>query len=192
MNKSVVGAIVGGVILFVWSYLAWVILPLHGPSLHQIANEEAAIQALQSHLDGKAVYSFPRNPGMSADKSAMDGWTEKVKRGPNGLIVYDPAGVNSMMPSQMLSGLILDILSAWMVVWFLARSIALNASYLARVAYCGMFGVFSSLFTHLMAWNWMGFPIDYTSSMIIDAIVSWLLAGLGIAAIVKSPRLITT
>jgi hypothetical protein len=186
--KSIIGGIVGGVILFGWSFLAWVILPLHEPTLHKISDEEAVVSALQSHLGEKGVYALRKNPGMN-DKAAMDAWTEKVKRGPNGLIAYDPAGSDPMMPGQMAVGLVLDILAAWIACWFLARSIALNAPYLARVAYCGMFGVFISVFSHLMAWNWMGFPVDYTSAMIIDSMVSWILAGLGIAAIVKAPRL---
>ena len=191
MKKSIIGGIVGGVILFIWSFLAWVIMPLHEPTLHQITNEDAAISALQSHLDKRAVYVFPKNPGMAADKAASEAWTEKVKRGPSGLIVYEPSGTNPMMPGQMLIGLILDILAAWVACWFLARSIALNAPYIARVAYCGMFGIFVSVFSHLMAWNWMGFPVDYTSAMIIDSMLSWVLAGLGIAAVVKAPKLTT-
>jgi hypothetical protein len=192
MNKSVLGAIAGGVILFIWTFLAWTALPLHGPTLHQIGNEEEVIAALRSHLDKKAVYLFPGSPGAGADKAAQDAWEEKVRRGPNGYIIYDPAGADPFMPMQMLYGLILDILSAWVVCWFLARSVALNASYTGRVAYCAMFGLFSALFTNLMAWNWMSVAVDYTSAMIIDAIVGWILAGLGIAAIVKAPRLTTT
>ena len=192
MKKTVIGGMVGGIIIFVWSFLAFVLLPFHEPTFHQVTKEDEAIQALKSLLDQQAVYMLPKNPGMSADKAAMDAWEGKVKRGPIAMIVYNPGGVDPMMPRQMIIGLILDILAAWVVCWFLARSVALNAPYISRVAYCGMFGLFVSLFTHLMSWNWLGFPVDYTSAMIIDAILSWIFAGLGIAAIVKAPKLTTT
>lgn len=189
MKKTVVGGIVGGIILFVWSFLAWVLLPLHEPALHQITNEDAAILALQPLLNEKAVYIFPKNPGTSSDKAAMDAWEAKLKRGPSGLIVYDPSGSDPMMPGQMIIGLVLDILSAWLVCWFLIRSTAFNASFVSRVAYCGMFGLFVSLFSHLMNWNWMGFPVDFTSRLIIDSLLGWIIAGLGISAVVKMPQL---
>jgi hypothetical protein len=93
-----------------------------------------------------------------------------------------------MMPRQMAVGIILDIIAACIVAWFLARSTAMNATYLSRVTYCGMFGIFVTFFTHLSYWNWMGYPADFTTGLIVDAIVSWLLAGLGIAAVVKAPQ----
>lgn len=190
MNKTVLGAIIGGAILFVWSFMAWTVLPLHSPTLHRIGGEDEVVAMLRSHLEKKGVYMFPGSPG--AETGAEEAWAEKVKRGPNGYIVYDPAGADPFMPMQMLYGLILDILSAWVVCWFLARSVALNASYVGRVAFCAMFGLFAALFSSLLAWNWMGVATDYTSAMIIDAIVGWILAGLGIASMVKAPALTTT
>ncbi len=93
-----------------------------------------------------------------------------------------------MMTGHMAGGVLLDILSALVVAWFLARSTAMTSSYFSRVVYCGMFGVFVAVFTHLMNWNWMGFPMDFTSGLIIDGIVGLLLAGLGIAAIVNRQK----
>jgi len=51
--------------------------------------------------------------------------------------------------------------------------------------YCGVLGIFVSIVAHLTYWNWMGFPLDYTIAMMVDVIVGWILAGLGIAAVVK-------
>ena len=111
-----------------------------------------------------------------------------LKRGPTGMLVYDPAGSDPLMTSQMAGGLILDIFSAMVVAWFLGRSTAMNSSYISRVAYCGMFAVFVSVFTHLMNWNWMGHTMEFTVGLIIDGIIGLLLAGLAIAAIVKTPK----
>ena len=104
------------------------------------------------------------------------------------MLIYDPAGSDPMMSGQMVVGLILDILTAMVVAWFLIRSTAYGASYISRVAYCGMFGIFVAVFTHLMNWNWMGHPMDFTIGLIIDGILGLLLAGLAMAAIVKAPK----
>ena len=188
MKKTLIAGIAGGIILFIWSFMAWVLLPLHEPTMHKIPNEDAVIAALQANVTTKGVYIFPKSPGMNADKPTMDTWEQKLKRGPTGMLVYDPAGSDPLMTSQMAGGLILDIFSAMVVAWFLGRSTAMNSSYIARVAYCGMFGVFVSVFTHLMNWNWMGHTMEFTIGLIIDGIIGLLLAGLAIAAIVKTPK----
>ena len=186
MKKILIGGLVGGIILFVWSFLAWVILPLHTPTLHGITNEDAVISVLQQSLQSKGVYIFPHNPGMSAGEGAQSAWTDKMKRGPTGLIIYNPDGTDPMMPGQMIVGLILNVLSAVLVAWLLSRSTALASSYFGRVTFCGLFAIFVTLFDYLSMWNWMGYPQDFTVALILDSFIGWLLAGLGIAAIVKS------
>ena len=76
MKKILIAGIAGGIILFIWSFMAWVLLPLHEPTMHKIPNEEAVIAALQSNVTAKGVYIFPKSPGMSADKATMDTWEQ--------------------------------------------------------------------------------------------------------------------
>ncbi|MBI4548255.1 MAG: hypothetical protein HY707_09760 [Ignavibacteriae bacterium] len=184
MKKIILAAITGGIILWVWGFLAWVVFPLHKPSIRNISNEDAVIEVLRTNMDAKGVYIFP---GMPADynQASMEAYTQKYMRGPMGMIIYDPQGSDPMMASQFINGLIIFIISAFLAAWFLSRSTAAASSYFARVLFCGMLGIVVSVFTYLSAWNWMGYPLDYTTAMMIDAIVGWLLAGFGIAAIVK-------
>jgi len=186
MKKILLGGLIGGVILFLWSFLAWVILPLHSSSLHGIANEDAVITALQQSLSSHAVYMIPHNPGKDADLAAQNAWLDKMKRGPTGLIMYNPIGTDPMMPRQMIIGVILDFLAALLVSWLLTRSTAFGTSYVSRVSFCGMFALFVTVFDYLMMWNWMGYPGDFTIGLILDSFIGLLLAGLGIAAIVKA------
>ncbi len=187
MKKTLIASLAGGLVLFVWSFCAWVVLPLHSSSIKAIPNEDAFMSMMQQSAMSKSVYIFPSNPGMKADEAAATVWQEKMRRGPTGMLMYNPGGEDPMMTGQMVVGFILDVLSALLAAWFLARSTAVAASYMARVAYCGMLGIFVSVFEHLMNWNWMGTPTDFTTGLIVDSIISWILAGLVIAAIVKSP-----
>ena len=186
MKRTILAGLVGGLILFIWGYLAWETLPLHKPTLRTITNEDAVIDVLRNNINMKGVYLFPGMP-TSDDQAAMDTYTKKYKAGPLGMIIYDPQGADPMMVGQFIGGLIIFILSAYVAAWFLSRSTAAASSYIARVSFCGMLGIFISFFAHLSAWNWMGYPMDYTTAMVADAITGWLLAGLGIAAIVKTP-----
>lgn len=187
MSKLIIASIVGGIILFVWGWLTWSLIPIHNASISNIDNEEAVVSAMHVNMDKKGVYVFPGIP-TSQDQAAMDEYTQKMQQGPIGMIIYDPEGSDPMMPSQMIVGLLLTIISSFFTAWFLSRSMAAASTYIARVAFCGMLGVFISIVSHLTNWNWMGYPIDYTMSWILDSVIGWLLAGLGIAAIVKLPK----
>jgi hypothetical protein len=90
-----------------------------------------------------------------------------------------------MMPGQMIVGFINGVLSAMLAAWLLSRSTAASSTYFSRVAFCGALGIFASLVTHVVSWNWMGYPIGYTTGLITDAVVGWMLAGLGIGTIIK-------
>jgi hypothetical protein len=186
MKKMILGGVVGGLVLFIWGYMAWMVLPLHDASVRPLPAEDAVIAALQSNVPEKGVYMFP---GMAkgASDASMETWKQKVQRGPIGTVIFDPRGADPMMTDRMAPGFLICLLSALLAAWFLSRSTAVASSYVARVAFCGMLGIFLSLSTYLMMWNWMWYPLDYTTAMIADAIIGWLLTGAVIAAFVKSP-----
>jgi hypothetical protein len=186
MKKNIIAGVVGGIILWVWGFLAWVVLPLHTTTMPNVPNEDVVMEVLKNNLPSEAVYVFP---GMPTDMShaSKAAYEEKYKRGPRGMIIYNPKGDEPMMASEMISGLIIFMISAYLAAWLLSRSTAITASFFSRVVFCGLLGVLMSFYGHLSAWNWMGFPFNYTTAQIADAIIGWLLAGLGIAAIVKPP-----
>ena len=191
MMKLIISTLVGGVILFLWGWLSWTVLPLHEASMHNINNEEAVITAMDVNMDHQGVYVFPAMP-TGADQAALEEWSQKYQRGPIGMIIYNPDGAEPMMLSQMIIGLILTFISVFIASWFLSRSTAVTSNYIARVSYFGMLGIFVSVVAHLTNWNWMGYPLDYTTAWIFDTIIGWLITGLCVAAIIKVPKTETT
>ena len=191
MKKLLIGSIIGGIILFVWGWISWAILPIHTSSIRNINNEEAVVSAMHINMDQKGVYIFPGMPTVQ-DQTLQDEYLQKYQQGPVGMIIYDPEGSDPMMPNQMIVGFILSVIASYVAGWFLSRSTAAASPYFARVTYCGMLGVFVSLVSHLVNWNWMGYPLDYTMAWTMDAVIGWILAGFGIAAIIKVPKTETT
>jgi hypothetical protein len=189
MTKVLFAGILGGIVLFVWSFAAWVVLPLHTNTIKPVPNEDAFTNVLRTQIPTKSVYIFPYNPGMGGTPEAQSAWAQKMERGPSGMLIINPAGTSPVMAGQMVVGMILNIFAALVVAWLLSRSTAANSSYFSRVAFCGMFGIFATFFDYLVMWNWMGFPTDFTSAMIVDALISWLLAGMVIARFIKPPAL---
>jgi hypothetical protein len=190
MKRLLIAGLAGGIILFVWEAAAWLALPIHTPSLYSMAHEDTVIASMKTGMDRKGVYLFPAMPKTGQGDAALqaaasDAWTRKYQAGPTGMVIYDPAGSSPMMPLQMVIGLITNVLAAMLAAWLLSRSTAVNASYLSRVAFCGALGIFASLVSHVISWNWMNYPADYTTGLIADTVIGWVLAGLGIATVVK-------
>lgn len=191
MKQILLAGLIGAVILFVWSFLAWSVLPIHSQTIHQIRNEDSLVAVMKTCISEKGVYFFPGmpavTPGMSKEDqaAAMKEVEKRAARGPVGMILYDPQGSGYMMTMQMIVGFVLLLIGSGLAAWFLQRSTAAAGPYLVRVSYCGMLGIFLSVVVFLSDWNWMGYPPDYTIGMIIDAVAGWIIAGLGIAAIVK-------
>ena len=194
MKKIVLAGIVGGIILWVWGFLSWVVLPLHNSAKLSVPNETEVIATLGQSLTAKGTYVFPMMPGEAGEmpgaeqEAAMAAYMQKYQSGPTGMIFYDPAGKDPFMLNQMVIGLLIFMLSAGIVAWFLSRSTATAESYLSRVIYCGMIGTLMAIGVHLSDWNWMGYSLDWTRALMVDSIAGWLIAGLGISAIVKQKR----
>jgi len=187
MKQLLIGSLIGGIILFIWSWLAWTLVPIHIGTIQNIDNEEAVITAMSINMDKKGVYVFPAMPE-SHDQAAVEEFNQKYQQGPVGMIFYDPQGGDPMPPSQIILGIIIDIIAAFLAGWFLSRSTAAAANYLGRVIYIGMLGVFVTLLSHIVNWDWMNYPLDYTTAWSLDTIIGWILAGLGIAAIINIPK----
>jgi hypothetical protein len=184
MKNIFIAGLVGGVILFVWGFLAWVVLPLHSGSIKTFSNEEAVVSTMSAGSPAKGVYMFPAQPPKS-QVAETEAWIKRMEKGPTGMVVFDPGGMAPMMPLQMVIGFVNGVLSAMLAAWFLSRSTAANRSYFARVAYCGALGIFISLTAHVVQWNWMNYPFNYISGVVVDTVIAWSLVGLGIGKIIK-------
>jgi hypothetical protein len=66
-------------------------------------------------------------------------------------------------------------------------SLTVLVSYVSRVGFVLGIGVSAAIATNVSYWIWYGFPLNYTCAQIIMELVSALVAGLAIAAILK-PR----
>lgn len=187
MARTLLAAVLGGVILVIWGMLAWLALPLHKDTVQNLPNEDAVVTALQG-LPQQGVYIFPGMPKNSSDKAAMDAYMERYSRGPMGMVVYDPKGGDPAMVSNIIIGLVIAFLAAFIATWAYQRSTAITGTFIQRLSFFGMLGMFLAVAAYFNNWNWMGYPLGYTTSMALDTIIAWLLAGLGIMLVVKSPK----
>ena len=55
MSNCVKGGILGAVILFVWGFLSWMVLPWHADSMHTFKDETAIAQSIQANASKSGI-----------------------------------------------------------------------------------------------------------------------------------------
>jgi hypothetical protein len=168
-KRLALAALAGGLVLFVWGALAWMVLPLHD-SIKPLPDENTMVSSMQRANAPRGVY-FTGDP------------QQGVK--PQMLIVYTPQSV-VLSGGQFARTLLFDVLAAFGVAWLLSRAAA--KTFAARVLFVAIAGgVIAAVIVDLANWNWFAYPGDYTLASMADKVIGWALTGLALAAIVRPP-----
>jgi hypothetical protein len=188
-RKVLLGGIAGGVALFVWSVLAWTLLPLHRPSLGTLGAEARVVDALVDAGTPGGLYVIPGLPDLSGKSraeraAALRDWENRIGRGPVATLVYRPLGHSpARMFRPLARGLVLAMAAALFSAFALSR--ARIANHLGRVAFVLGAGLFAWLLGPAMQWNWLAFPTGFTLRVLVDAMTGWAIVGVVQAGIVR-------
>jgi hypothetical protein len=188
MKRIVLAGLTAGIVITIWQFAAWMVLPFHKDTIKVTPNEEAVTAVLSNSITEDGVYSLPNSPQQMDNKEAMKKWEDNFRRGPLATIYYRTRGDNPAMTAQFIIGFIIQIIAAMIATWLLSRSTAATQSYISKVCYVAILGIFASILTHISYWNWMYFPFKYTTAMIADLVIGWVIGGLVIAAFFKPAK----
>ncbi len=184
MVRTLIAGVLGGVAMFVWTSIAHVATPLGHTGISPIPNEEPVLAALQSSLGDKpGLYFFPWvDP---TDPNVQKIYTEKAKTNPSGMIIYHPPGVgDDMTPMQLVSEFAKETVQTLIAAFLL--SLTVLGSYVARVGFVTLIGVSAGIATNVSNLIWYRFPLDYTLAFVSIEVIGALVAGLVIAAIIRT------
>lgn len=184
MKKIIIAGIIGGIVITLWGFIAWMGLNFHQDTMKTCPEDEIISHIFVNSLKDEGVYVIPAMPDAQTE-DAQKIWQEKIKSGPIATIFFRPTGGDPSMTKNIIVGTIFNIIAAMLAAWILSRSTASKQSYFTRVSFVGVLSIFAAITIHLSNWNWMYFPLKYTTAMSADLIIGWLLAGLVIAAIIK-------
>lgn len=183
--RVLLAAVVGGVLLFVWGFVAHMLLPFSEKAMKQVPNEAAVIEAVRANVTENGVYFIPYLNYAKASAEEQQAHADRIANGPSGLLVLRTGGVSMDMkrelPLELASNLLAALVAALAVTGLGTRS------YGGRVGAIFAFGVVAWLSISMSQWIWYGFSTDFLISDLIDQWGGWLLAGLGMAAVLK-PR----
>ena len=180
--KILLAGILGGIVMFIWTSIAHMALPLGEAGLGEIPNESAVLSAMQSNIgDQSGLYIFP-GPGLGKNatrrekEEAMKHMGEKIATNPSGILMYHAPGRPLALGKLLGVEFGTELLEAILVVFLLAQTRI--ASFAGRVGFVLVAGILAAIATNVSYWNWYGFPCVYTASYMFIQIVGFFLVGI--------------
>ena len=191
MVRVILGAIIGGILVFAWSMVSWMVLPYHTQSIHQFKDEAALTKLIKEQADQSGVYVLPFVPGDTLSKGPAEqkaAWEEVQKKQQAGPMVFASValeGTQYNMKTAMTYSLILQIVGAFIISLMLCCCCC--TGYFCRVLTVSTIGLLVGLLGTVPYLVWWKFSLPFTLACAADALIGWTLAGIFMAAIVK-PR----
>jgi hypothetical protein len=185
--KILLTGILGGIVMFIWTSVAHMSLPLGEAGIHEIPNESAVLSAMQSNIgDQTGLYIFPgsgvgNNATRQEKNEAMRHMAEKMAANPSGILMYHEPGRPFTIGKWLGIEFGTELLEAILVVFLLAQTRIV--SFAGRVGLVLAAGILAAVTTNISYWNWYGFPGVYTASYMLIQMVGFLLVGVAAALI---------
>ncbi|MGH9747924.1 MAG: hypothetical protein ACRD59_17655 [Candidatus Acidiferrales bacterium] len=189
-KKIILAGLAGGVLVFIVSGLLHSTTKLGEVGIRGIPNEDAVMLAMRNSMPEPGIYLFPvpNLATMSKEQRATEEsrYLAKFKQGPTGIVVYKPGGEDIVFGKLLVNQFLIGLVAALMIAWILAAT-ASATSYGTRIMIVIAIGLFAEIYIDMPYWNWYGFPMNYTIGHLLGGVLSWAIAALAMAAIVKQP-----
>src|ERR1044071_9832883 len=135
--KIVLAAVLAGLVLFGWEFVAHDVLPLGEAGFKALPNETATLATLKATIQESGLYMFPApddRPDMTSDqkRQAMQDAMAKRAAGPAGMVLILRHGAPMMTPLQLGTQLALDIVSMLLAA-IVISSLAASVGFAMRV-----------------------------------------------------------
>lgn len=172
MKKLVVGAFVGGLLIFIWQFLSWTILDLHRPAYQYTPKQDSILRYLSTQFSASGQYMLPATPeGTSHEQMETE---MKAAVGKPWAIVDYHQQMSSDMTSNIIRGLVSTIVMTGLLCWILLQMNApdFNTIFLATL-FTGLIVFINAPYT-MFIW----FQTPGIMACLKDAIASWGICGI--------------
>ncbi|HWB26839.1 MAG TPA: hypothetical protein VG738_15255 [Chitinophagaceae bacterium] len=163
MKKTIIGALVGGLIIFFVQFLAWTVLNLHYKSQAYTPKQDSILAFLKTQDLKTGQYFMPSLPkGSSMD--AQNKLTNASKGKPWALIAYHRS-LNVSMGISMLRAFVIDLVVVLILCWIIGKFNApsFSAVFLASL-FIGVIVYLNASYTYHIWYQTpgqLGYIIDY-------------------------------
>jgi hypothetical protein len=175
MKRTIIGSLVGGLLIFVWQTASWAVLDLHRSSQQYTPKQDTIINFLSTVLDKEGGYLIPTVPqGTSMEEAEKIGKTMLGK--PWASIQYHQSFNfdNGKMMMNMVRGLLANIIMVWLVCWMIGK-MKVPLSFVQIFLVCLFIGLIAFINEPYTGHIW--YPLFDVNIYLVDALVSWGLCG---------------
>src|SRR6266480_6702011 len=189
-TRILLAGILGGVVMFIWNFVAHDLLPLGEMGVRLIPNEDAVTSVLQTNLgDNSGFYVFPTGgltPGATREQkqAAMKKAEEQMAAGAAGVLIYRPKRIFNF-PKRLIIQFMTDVAEALLAVFLLAQTGIRGFG--GKVGFVLTTGILAAIVTNVPYANWYGFPKTFTLAQMVMTVVGYLLVGIVAGLLVRKP-----
>lgn len=187
MSKTLVrGAVIGGLVVFIWGIISWMVLPIHKHCFKKFSDESWVAEVISKNAPEDGIYVLPNTFSYTdqTSRKEIDRGIRMLEEGPFMFASVRSGGIEKMGMVPLLVALITQMIGAWIVTWMLMQTKGLK--FKKQVAFITLFGIGVGVLSQLPNWNWWKFSGSYTFAIFLDLAIGWFLAGLAIAKINKA------
>ena len=169
-----IGTLAGGVTLFVWYAICWMVLPFHKKDFQRFPNPEPLETGFRENNVSPGLYCLPhvdQFDGMNDPALA-----ERMGTGPNAMVTVLPNGP-PMSGATFARAFGINLLGAFSVAMLLAWQPGMVTDLTSTVLFCAGCGLFTVVTAHFTQSNWMGIPWPVTFKHLFDDGVGFALVG---------------
>lgn len=180
--RVLVAGLAGGVVMFLWGFVFWALLPFPKVFLPATPQEAALRRALDDALPASGTYVFP-------SRAEQDHATMKARyaEGPVGTVAFHKGGVDMDDPSVYVKGLAHFVACATIAAGILSTVVGSLTTYGARALFVFRLGLFAGVAIEIAKSIWFYAPADFVLLDCAFHFTGWGLAGLAIARVVRPP-----
>ena len=186
MRSLVLGSLRGGVVVFTWTAVSWMLLPWHNGHMKSFTDEAAVAQVILDNAPSGGMFAIPGWPAgydsmsQAQKDSCSAAMAQKMAAGPYFYgVVW--RGVKEDMGRSMGVSLLFNILAALLVTMLVMRTGGM--SWAGRVMFIATAALAVCMIAIAPNWIWWHQPSGYVMVAMADVLIAWTLAGMVIAKV---------
>ena len=188
--KIILAGLVGGVVMFLWGFIAHMVLPLGEAGFKTLPHQEAVLPAITAQIkeDGLYIFPWPESPPgtpMPVDDESRKKAEQLYQTSPHGLLLFHNPPAAMLAVGQLGTEFATNCVSSLLAATLVSMALGCLGAYVRRVYFVAIIGLIAGIAVNVPNWNWYGFPSSFTLAQIAEHVIGFAAAGLAIAAIVK-------
>ena len=170
MKNQLIGALVAGLILFIWQFISYGPGQLHASQMQHTPNQDAVLEALSANLEDGGQYFIPNLPPSATGDDQNAYMQERIGK-PWATVSYH-ASLQDTFGSNLIRGFIIDFLAAFLLCWLFGKMSNLDMKTCLMVSVAvGLIGYLTINYLDAIWFKGNSIPD------LIDAVVGWGLVG---------------